>query len=200
MFKIICVTNRKLCDGDFFDRIEKIAECQPDAVILREKDLPEYEYSLLAERVMDICGRYDVKCILHSFVNTALKLGAEYIHLPLGILRTTDKNILSGFKKIGSSCHSVEDAGEALSLGADYITAGHIYETDCKKGIVPRGTMFLKSVCESVDIPVFAIGGISPENINSVINAGAEGVCLMSSFMKCDDILRYMYSLGKDTK
>ena len=200
MYKIICVTNRKLCEEDFLVRIEKIAECKPDAVILREKDLSEEEYTSLAGKVMNICNKYNVRCILHSFVKSAAELNAEYIHLPLGILRTTDKSILSGFRKIGSSCHSAEDAREALSLGAGYITAGHIYETDCKKGIVPRGTMFLKSVCESVDIPVYAIGGISPDNINDVINAGADGVCLMSSFMKCDDIPRYMESLRKDRK
>ena len=107
---------------------------------------------------------------------------------------------MSGFKKIGSSCHSVEDAEEALSLGAGYITAGHIYETDCKKGLVPRGTIFLKSVCESVDIPVYAIGGISPQNIKDVVNAGAEGVCIMSSFMNCPDVSEYMKSLRKESE
>ncbi|MBR0141103.1 MAG: thiamine phosphate synthase [Ruminococcus sp.] len=197
MCKIICVTNRKLCDEDFLIRIEKIAVCQPDAIILREKDLSVEEYISTAEKVMDICGKYNVKCILHNFINSAVKLKAEYIHLPLGILRETDKNILSGFK-IGSSCHSVKDAKEAVSLGAEYITAGHVYETDCKKGIVPRGTLFLKSVCESVDVPVYAIGGISTENIKETIKAGADGVCLMSSFMKCENVSAYMESLRKE--
>ena len=155
MCKIICVTNRKLCNEDFLVRIGKIAESQPDMIILREKDLSAEEYTVLAEKVMKICDEHNVRCILHSFVNSAIELNAEYIHLPLNILLETDKKILSGFKKIGSSCHSVEDAEEALSSGAGYITAGHIYETDCKKGLVPRGTAFLKSVCESVDISVY---------------------------------------------
>ena len=200
MCKIICVTNRKLCDEDFLVRIGKIAECKPDAIILREKDLSADEYKILAEKIMGICGKYNVRCILHSFVDSAIELNAEYIHLPLNILRETDKKILSGFKKTGSSCHSVEDAKEALLLGADYITAGHIYETDCKKGIVPRGTIFLKSVCESVNMPVYAIGGISPQNIKDTLNAGADGVCIMSGFMNCYNVSEYMKSLRKETE
>ena len=200
MCKIICVTNRKLCNEDFLVRIGKIAESQPDMIILREKDLSAEEYTVLAEKVMKICDEHNVRCILHSFVNSAIELNAEYIHLPLNILRETDKKILSGFKKIGSSCHSVEDAEEALSLGAGYITAGHIYETDCKKGLVPRGTAFLKSVCESVDIPVYAIGGISPQNIKNTLNAGADGVCIMSGFMNCPDVSEYMKSLRKESE
>ena len=69
MCKIICVTNRKLCDEDFLVRIGKIAESQPDMIILREKDLSAEEYTVLAEKVMKICAEHNVRCILHSFVN-----------------------------------------------------------------------------------------------------------------------------------
>jgi thiamine-phosphate pyrophosphorylase len=85
---------------------------------------------------------------------------------------------------IGVSCHSVEDSLEAKALGAGYITAGHVFATDCKKGLPPRGLDFLREVCQSVDIPVYAIGGISPENFSQVMEAGASGACVMSGFMK----------------
>ena len=68
-------------------RIRKIAACQPKGIILREKDFSEEAYKALAENVMQICKQNDVPCILHSFIDAALLLGAEQIHLPLHILR-----------------------------------------------------------------------------------------------------------------
>ena len=84
MCDIYCVTNRRLCKADFFQRINEIAECKPSGIILREKDMSESDYEKTAKRVMEICGRHNVKCILHNFYNTAKKLGAESIHLPFG--------------------------------------------------------------------------------------------------------------------
>jgi thiamine-phosphate pyrophosphorylase len=84
---------------------------------------------------------------------------------------------------IGASCHSVEEALEAENLHCSYITAGHIFSTDCKKGVAPRGLNFLSDVCNNVSIPVYAIGGINQSNMKAVQNAGANGVCIMSGFM-----------------
>lgn len=184
MCKVICVTNRKLCGGDFLTRIERVAAARPDAVILREKDLPEPEYTALAEQVTAICQRYDVQCILHSFAAAAVRLRAEYLHLPLPVLRqmqSLPENI-----KIGVSCHSEAEAQEAVSRGANYLIAGHIFATDCKKGLPGRGTDFLRAVCRSVNVPVYAIGGIAPENAAEVMQAGAAGFCIMSGLMQCD--------------
>lgn len=89
---------------------------------------------------------------------------------------------------IGASCHSVEDALEARRLGCTYILAGHIYATDCKKGLPGRGLSFLKQVCDAVSIPVYAIGGINENNIQQTRRAGAKGVCLMSSLMCCGNV------------
>lgn len=192
MSDIICVTNRSLCQEDFLTRIRRIAECAPKAIILREKDLPESDYCRLAEKVMGICDDLRVDCILHSFYRSAAALGCKAVHLPLPVLRLSPD--LSAFSVIGSSCHSPSDAAEAVRLGATYVTAGHVFQTDCKKGLPPRGLGFLSEVCRSVDVPVFAIGGISPENISSVINAGAAGGCIMSGLMNCDpDALYHIF-------
>ncbi len=102
--------------------------------------------------------------------------------------------VLSQFRILGASCHSVEDALEAQSLGCTYITAGHIFATDCKRGAPPRGLSFLREVCESVSIPVYAIGGINGENYPSVLEAGAAGACIMSGLMCCGDAEEYMRS------
>ena len=86
MSDILCVTNRKLCKKNFLVRIEEIARTSPKGIILREKDLPEEEYKKLAVDVMNICRRYGVPCILHSFVRTALELEAGAIHVPFPVL------------------------------------------------------------------------------------------------------------------
>ena len=92
---------------------------------------------------------------------------------------------LKSFSQIGTSVHSVEDALEAQKLGATYITAGHIYATDCKKGLPPRGLDFLRDVCRAVDIPVYAIGGIKIDQaqFTDILNCGAAGGCIMSGMM-----------------
>lgn len=84
----------------------------------------------------------------------------------------------------GVSVHSVEDARLAEQCGATYLTAGHVFVTDCKKGLAPRGLDFLHEVCSSVKIPVYAIGGINDKNAASCIREGAAGVCVMSGYMR----------------
>lgn len=81
---------------------------------------------------------------------------------------------------------------EAQALGCTYITAGHVFETECKKGLPGRGLDFLRNVCAAVDIPVYGIGGIDAENITFVRNAGASGACLMSSLMVSENVTGLM--------
>ncbi len=192
---IICVTDRKLCCGDFLEQVEAIARCRPAAIILREKDLKEMEYEELAARVMEICGREDVLCVLHSFAATAARLSAKAIHMPMGLLRSMSSREKSAFSIIGASCHSPEEAVEAQRLGCSYVTAGHVFATDCKKGIEPRGTGFLENVCNAVTISVYGIGGINPGNIDQVRATGAAGACVMSGLMTCDRPEAYLAAL-----
>ncbi len=189
---IICITNRKLCKGDFLKRIETIASAYPRAIVLREKDLSEEEYTVLAKKVMHICKKHEVPCILHSFTKVAMKLNAKAIHMPLPLLRSMTEQEKQYFEIIGASCHSLEDAKEAQRLGCTYITAGHIFLTDCKKGLPGRGLSFLQNICENISIPVYAIGGISNENIDAVRQTGAAGACIMSGFMKCNKVAEIM--------
>lgn len=182
--KVICVTNRKLCSGDFLEQLEKVAKEKPKAMILREKDLEEDEYFNLAKKVLALGATYQVKIILHSFPEVAKKLGCKNLHMPLHKLQEMTEELRKEFDCLGASCHSVEDVLLAKELHCTYVTAGHIFETDCKKGLPGRGIPFLKEVCGSVDLPVFAIGGISKDNIDEVLAAGASGVCIMSGLMK----------------
>lgn len=195
MSDILCVTNRKLCREDFLTRVERIAACHPAGIILREKDMSPEEYETSAAAVMEICGRYDVKCILHSFSAIAMSLRAAAIHLPLHLLRELSQEQKAHFDVLGASCHSVDDALEAQAFGCTYITAGHVFETDCKKGLPGRGLEFLRNVCAAVDIPVYGIGGIYPHNIALVRSTGASGACLMSSLMATEDVTGLMKAM-----
>ena len=188
MSDLLCVTNRKLCREDFLTRIDRIAACHPAGIILREKDMNPQKYQELAAAVMEICKQYGVQCILHSFPAVAVDLQADAIHLPLHLLRELSQEQKAYFKILGASCHSVEDALEAQALGCTYLTAGHVFETDCKKGLPGRGLEFLRHVCAAVDIPVYGIGGIDADNIALVRNAGASGACLMSSLMVSENV------------
>lgn len=183
---VLAISNRNLCERPFLEQIERVCEIRPDALALREKDLTSREYKELAEQVLKICGKHQIPCILHSFWQEALELGCNQIHLPLHLLREMNPKEKKKFRVIGTSVHAVEEALEAQRLGATYLTAGHIYTTDCKKGLPPRGLKFLQQVCDSVELPVFAIGGIKfdPEQWREIKDAKAVGGCIMSGMMQ----------------
>lgn len=198
MCELICVTDLSLCGEDSLARLDKIAAAKPKAIILREKDLPPAEYRILAEQAMGICSRYEVPCILHTYAETAAELGAEGIHLPMAKLRELTEPLKDSFRVIGASVHSPEEAAEAVTLGATYLAAGHIFATDCKKGLPPRGLDFLGRVCSAVNVPVYAIGGINSENYRPAISAGAAGACVMSGFMTCEDVVKFMEKFRRE--
>lgn len=197
MYNILAITNRNLCTNSLLDQLKKIMELNLKShskgnslisnshikIILREKDLNEEQYECLAKKVLSLCQSYNIECILHSYYNVAKRLNCQSIHLPLHILRD-NVELYKDFSTIGVSIHCVNEAIEAQKLNASYITAGHIFETDCKKGLPGRGLNFLHEVTSSVKIPVYAIGGIDENNIDSVIQTGAYGACVMSGFMK----------------
>lgn len=184
-YKLICVTNRHLINGTLSEQLVKIFKnySKPDILILREKNLKENEYKILAKEVMQLCSDNHVTCILHLFKDIAISVGADGIHLPFAAFSDMSANEKKQFKIIGVSVHSKEEAVNAQRLGASYIIAGHIFKTECKKGVMPRGLAFLGEICNMVSIPVYAIGGINERNTELCIEAGAAGVCMMSGFM-----------------
>lgn len=188
MFKIFCVTNRRLCREDFFARLERIAESSVSGIILREKDLNEREYLELAQKAVRVCKENRDKLILHSYMGVAKALKIDKIHLPLPVFENNYEQA-EDFKTVGTSIHSPEQLRQAESLGAGYVTAGHIFATDCKKGLAPRGVEFLQRVCDVSKIPVYAIGGINLKTIPRLAEVKSpmfKGVCIMSEFMTCN--------------
>ena len=161
---IICVTNRHLCEGDFREKLVEVAKAHPAAIILREKDMSEEEYRELACFFLPICREEGTKLFLHNFYRVAMELRSDGLHLPLHILEEVMSELGNdqpellqerlGIAELGASCHSAHDARRAKALGCTYILAGHIYDTDCKKGLPGRGLEFLRNVTKEVDLPV----------------------------------------------
>ena len=199
--KLNIISNRKLCENENLEKqIEKIFSAYERKIILknfdivaltlREKDLNKNEYLKLIEKVYPICQKYKINLILHQ--NYDLNLDDKYkidgIHLSYNIFKSLNENIkaelIKKYKRIGVSIHSLNEAKEVESLGASYVVAGHIFETDCKKGLEPRGLKFIEDLSSALTIPIFAIGGIDEKNSLSVINNGAFSICMMSTLMK----------------
>ena len=199
--KLNIISNRKLCENENLEKqIKKIFSAYEKKIILknfeivaltlREKDLDKNKYLNLVKKIYPICKKYGIDLILHQNYDLNLdeKYNIEGIHLSYEIFKSLNKNIreklIKKYKRIGVSIHSLEEAKDVENLGATYVVAGHIFETDCKKGLEPRGLNFIKELSSILTIPIFAIGGINEENSNLVLNSGAFGVCMMSSLMK----------------
>lgn len=186
---LVCVTNRHLFDdaggqSAFLARLERIAAAHPAAIVLREKDMEEGDYEALAREVQAICRRHQVPFIAHTFIGVAAQLDPDALHLPLPLLRRLRESGVSLPAHLGTSCHSLEDVREAERLGCSYLVAGHIYATTCKPGLPPRGLAFLRAVTAATELPVYAIGGITPMRLAEILAAGAAGGCAMSSLMQ----------------
>ena len=199
--KLNIISNRKLCENENLEKqIEKIFSAYKKkiflkkfeivALTLREKDLDKNEYLNLVKKIYPICKKYGIDLILHQNYDLNLdeKYKIERIHLSYDNFKSLNKNIreelIKKYKRIGISIHSIDEAKEVENLGATYVVAGHIFETDCKKDLEPRGLNFIKELSSILTIPIFAIGGINQENSHLAINSGAFGVCMMSSLMK----------------
>lgn len=195
MSSITVVTNRHLCEENFFVRIERLMDAGIDRLILREKDMTADAYLQLAEQVMKLSCRYDTECIMHSFAEVAKTIGCPRIHLPLGTLDAAKK--MAKWQSVGVSVHSVAEAKMAVAGGADYLIAGHIFETACKAGLAGRGIGFLQSVCD-VGLPVHAIGGIGRENVQLLRSVGIAGICIMSSAMRAKNPSQFLCELRQN--
>ena len=199
--KLNIISNRKLCENENLEKqIEKIFSAYQRKIILenfeivsltlREKDLNKNKYLKLVEKIYPICQKYRIDLILHQNYDLRLdnKYNVEGLHLSYNTFKSLNKNIreelIKKYKKIGVSIHSINEAKEVEMLGANYVVAGHIFKTDCKKDLEPRGLKFIQELSLILTIPIFAIGGINQENSHLVINSGAFGVCMMSSLMK----------------
>lgn len=186
---LIAVTDSATCPRPLpkqIERLAKLTELRPQAVILRAKSLDKAAYRTLALQAQQSCEAIGIPLILHSNWQLARELGISMLHLPLALLRQISEYERAYFTWLSTSVHSVGEAQEAQALGATMLIAGHIYTTQCKAGLAPRGLGFLQSVCSAVSLPVYAIGGIgfdAAQHAELKAN-GARGACVMSAYMR----------------
>lgn len=186
---LIAVTDSATCPRPLPEQIARLAklpELRPQAVILRAKSLDKVAYRTLAIEAQQSCEATGIALILHSDWQLARKLGVKKLHLPLALLRQLPTCERAHFTWLSTSVHSVGEAQEAQALGATVLIAGHIYTTQCKAGLAPRGLGFLQNVCSTVNLPVYAIGGIvfdAAQHAELQAN-GARGACVMSAYMR----------------
>jgi thiamine-phosphate pyrophosphorylase len=177
------VTNRKLVkDENLTPILEKAIESGVDGIILREKDLSYEELMPIARVCQQMIERYNsrTRLIVNGHLKVAKDINAWGYHMSYNDFMEMQPDFEG---TIGVSVHSIEEAVKAEEKGADYLLAGHVFQTDCKKGLKPRGIAFIKGIRSKVEIPLIAIGGITPEKIKEVREAGANGVAIMSPFM-----------------
>ncbi|EET80554.1 thiamine monophosphate synthase/TENI family protein [Campylobacter showae] len=211
-FELVWVTNRRLSE-DFFADVRRVAQSgKADKILLRESDLPEHEYEKLASKTLEIIAECDsgARLVLHTHASVASKLGVGELHLPFAKFRAlssesatnlrdlakfdgvrTDKERGGGIcasnltqkLKIGVSVHSLQEALTAQDFGADYVVAGHIFDTPSHALERGRGLKFLREICENLSIKTYAIGGINFENLDKIKDAGAAGAYMMRGFL-----------------
>ena len=211
-FELVWVTNRRLSE-DFFADVRRVVQSgKADKILLRESDLPEHEYENLTRKTLEIIAECDsgARLVLHTHASVASKLGVCELHLPftkfaaLSSESATNLRDLAKFDgvrtdkergggicasnltqklKIGVSVHSLQEALTAQDFGADYVVAGHIFDTPSHALERGRGLKFLREICEKLSIKTYAIGGINFENLSKVKDAGAAGAYMMRGFL-----------------
>lgn len=185
--RFIAVTNRALCTQPFLEQVKRVVACSPHALILREKDLDDASYAALAREVLALCEQANVPCFVHGRPHIAEALRCPRLHLPLAQLEALVRerpDALRPFSELSVSCHSEQDARQAERLGATRLILGTIFETDCKPGLAGAGVGLVRAACNATSLPVFAIGGVTPERLPALLEAGAAGGCMMSGFMR----------------
>lgn len=173
---------------DFLWRIEQACQGGVTLVQLREKDIPTRTYLELAMAVHTITKSYQIPLIIDDRVDVALAAGAEGVHigqtdLPVRLARA----LMGEHAIIGATTKTVPQALEAYEQGVDYLGVGAIYPTTTKVKTVLTDVSVLREICQTVPLPVCAIGGLNYDNCDVLQGSGIAGVAVVSAIMKADD-------------
>ena len=180
------ITNRKRAALPLEALVEQACEAGVSLVQLREKNLDGKPLFHLAQSLREVASHHNAKLLVNSRLDIALAIDADGLHLPEHALPVqTVKRFFSNL--VGRSVHSVEGAKEAEESGADYLLFGHVFETASKEN-EPRGLNALQAVCKAVSIPVYAVGGVTPERVRACLECGAFGVAVMNSIMSASAV------------
>lgn len=192
-FKLYLITDHKLAGGRGLAAVCEAAlqaadatepEC-PIAIQLRDKELDARELLKAALELRRLCDRYRARLLINDRLDIAIAARADGVHLPADSFSATQARALLGpAALIGRSTHQGAEVAEALREGADFVVFGPVYQPFSKGGYGdPRGVAGLKAACRSAPIPVFALGGITPERVREIAATGAAGVAVIGAVM-----------------
>lgn len=200
---LYAVTNSKLISKQpLIEQVESALKGGITCLQLREKDMDEASFLLEAIEIKKLCEKYNVPFIINDNVNIAIQCGADGVHVGQSDMEVSEVRKLVGDNMIiGVSAHNVEEAKAAEAGGADYLGVGAIYQTTTKQDATYVTLNELKRICNSVKIPVVAIGGMDRNTISSLSGTGVDGVAMVSAIFAVDNIeqeCRKLLRLSKD--
>ncbi len=172
-----------------YEQVESALKGGATCVQLREKELDDEAFLKEAIEIAALCKQYDVPFFINDNVDIAVKCHADGIHVGQEDMAAAQVRRKVGDDMIiGVSVHTVEEALEAVKNGADCLGVGAVFTTSTKTDVdvLPKET--LRDICNAVDIPVVAIGGINKSNISELAGTGVDGVALVSAIFGAEDI------------
>lgn len=188
-------------EAEFLDRVERALQGGTTLLQLREKNRSTRDYIALAEKVHAIAKRYGVPLIIDDRVDVALAVDAEGVHVGAEDMPvTTARKLMGSDKIVGATAKTVPWAKEVCKQGAEYLGVGAIYPTTTKVKTVLTSVDTLRDICDSVPIPVNAIGGLNKENIHILKGIPIAGICAVSAVMKAEDPKQAVIELKARTK
>lgn len=179
------ITDKKLIPRErFAAAVEEAIRGGASVVQLREKDTPEDEVVELGKALLGLTRRYGVPLIINDSIELAREIGADGVHLgedDPAVSRA--REVLGPDKIIGVSCYGKIERGiNAEREGADYVAFGTPFFTPTKPERTPTSFDVLREAVSRIkSIPVFAIGGITPGNAESVLETGVDGIAVITA-------------------
>ena len=172
-----------------YDQVEAALKGGVTCVQLREKELDETAFLQEAKELCALCRRYGVPFLVNDNVEIAIACGADGIHVGQEDLAAGEVRRRVGENMIlGVSVHTVEEAFQAVRDGADYLGLGAVFPTSTKTDVEQMSNETLRAICDAVNVPIVAIGGINWGNILRLAGSGVDGVALVSAIFSAEDI------------
>ncbi len=187
-FDFYFITDRGLSKKGIMEDVRAAIKGGVKIVQYREKELPTKKMIEEAMELRKLCKYDTVIFLVNDRLDVALASDADGVHIgPDDMDYKTARKILGKDKIIGVSVSSLEEAKNFEKLGADYVSFGSVFETSTKKDAgEPIGLDVMKEAKDSLEIPFMAIGGITPENLKDVLDAGCQRVCMISAVLAKD--------------
>ena len=174
-----------------YQQVEAALKGGATCVQLREKELDEAAFLQEAKELCALCRRYGVPFIVNDNVDVAQACGADGVHVGQEDMKAGEVRRRVGEDMIlGVSVHTVEEARRAVRDGADYLGLGAVFPTSTKTDVEQMSNETLRAICDAVDVPIVAIGGINRGNILKLAGSGVDGVALVSAIFSAEDIER----------